>query len=110
MSSKPTTRPTVLFVDDEAHIVTLLKVMFRADFEVLSATSGQGALDIIQTRKVHVIVSDQRMPGMSGTELLAKVSKLSPGTMRILLTGYSDLAAMVGSINEGEIYRFVHKP
>ncbi|MBK8337217.1 MAG: response regulator [Sterolibacteriaceae bacterium] len=105
-----TIKPTVLFVDDEPHIVNLLKMMFRADYEVMSATSGEGALDIVQTRKVHVIVSDQRMPGMLGTELLAQVRKLSPGTMRILLTGYSDLAAMVGSINEGEIYRFVNKP
>ncbi len=103
-------KPTVLFVDDEAHIVNLLKIMFRTDYEVYSATSGAAALDIIQSRKVDVIVSDQRMPGMSGTEVLAKVRRLSPGTMRILLTGYSDLAAMVGSINEGEIFRFVSKP
>ncbi|MCB1929736.1 MAG: response regulator [Rhodocyclaceae bacterium] len=103
-------KPTVLFVDDEAQIVNLLKIMFRADYEVYSATSGAAALDIIQSRKVDVIVSDQRMPGMTGTELLAKVRRLSPGTMRILLTGYSDLAAMVGSINEGEIFRFVSKP
>ena len=103
-------KPTVLFVDDEAQIVNLLKIMFRADYEVYSATSGAAALDIIQSRKVDVIVSDQRMPGMTGTELLSKVRRLSPGTMRILLTGYSDLAAMVGSINEGEIFRFISKP
>ncbi len=106
----PSQKPTVLFVDDEVQIVNLLKIIFRGDYEVFSATSGQAALDIVQSRKVDVIVSDQRMPGMTGTELLAKVRRLSPGTMRILLTGYSDLAAMVGSINEGEIYRFVSKP
>ena len=103
-------KPAVLFVDDEVHIVSLLKIMLRSDCDVVSAISGAAALDIIQSRKIDVIVSDQRMPGMTGTELLAKVRRLSPGTMRILLTGYSDLAAMVGSINDGEIFRFVSKP
>ena len=103
-------KASILFVDDEVHVVNLLKVMFRNDYEVFTATSGDAALDIIQSRKIDVIVSDQRMPNILGTELLGKVKALSPGTMRILLTGYSDLAAMVGSINEGEIYRFINKP
>ena len=103
-------KASILFVDDEVHVVNLLKIMFRNDYEVFTATSGDAALDIIQSRKIDVIVSDQRMPNILGTELLGKVKALSPGTMRILLTGYSDLAAMVGSINEGEIYRFINKP
>ncbi|MFT3962893.1 response regulator [Propionivibrio sp.] len=103
-------KASVLFVDDEVHIVNLLKIMFRNDYEVFTATSGDAALEIVQARQIDVIVSDQRMPGMLGTELLGKVKARSPRTMRILLTGYSDLAAMVGSINEGEIYRFINKP
>lgn len=106
MSSKA----RVLFVDDEVSVVNLLKVMFRNDYDVLTATSGESALDLIQSHRTDVIVSDQRMPNMLGTELLSKVKVLSPGTMRILLTGYSDLAAMVGSVNEGEVYRFINKP
>ena len=103
-------KASLLFVDDEVHVVNLLKIMFRNDYEVFVATSGDAALDIVRSRKIDVIVSDQRMPGMLGTELLGKVKTFSPQTMRILLTGYSDLAAMVGSINEGEIYRFINKP
>jgi serine/threonine-protein kinase len=103
-------RPRVLFVDDEECIVNLLKLMFRATCEVFTATSGAAALKIIEAQEIDVIVSDQRMPGMLGIELLTAVRKRSPNTMRILLTGYSDLAAIVGSVNEGEVFRFVNKP
>jgi serine/threonine-protein kinase len=77
---------------------------------VHTAISGQEALGIIAAQPIDVIVSDQRMPEMLGTELLAKVRKCSPATMRILLTGYSDLAAIVGSVNDGEVFRFINKP
>lgn len=100
----------LLFVDDEERVVNLLKMMFRATHEVFTATSGAQALEIIAANDIQVIISDQRMPGMLGTELLQAVRKNSPGTMRILLTGYSDLAAIVGSVNDGEIFRFVNKP
>ena len=100
----------ILFVDDEERVVNLLKMMFRSTHEVFTATSGKAALEIIETHSIQVIVSDQRMPGMLGTELLSTVRKVSPNTMRILLTGYSDLAAIVGSVNDGEIFRFVNKP
>ena len=100
----------LLFVDDEERVVNLLKMMFRATHEVFTATSGAEALEIIAANEIQVIVSDQRMPGMLGTELLLAVRKKSPSTMRILLTGYSDLAAIVGSVNDGEIFRFVSKP
>jgi DNA-binding NtrC family response regulator len=100
----------LLFVDDEERVVNLLKMMFRTTHEVFTATSGAEALEIIAANEIQVIVSDQRMPGMLGTELLLAVRKKSPDTMRILLTGYSDLAAIVGSVNDGEIFRFVNKP
>jgi DNA-binding NtrC family response regulator len=105
-----TVKATVLFVDDEERVVSLLRVMFLGSYNVLTATSGQDALRILRERAVHVIVSDQRMPGLAGIELLSKVRELSPNTVRILLTGYADLAAMVGSINEGAVYRFINKP
>jgi response regulator RpfG family c-di-GMP phosphodiesterase len=100
----------VLFVDDEERIVNLLKIMFRMNYEVFTATNGNDALNIIAQQHIHVIVSDQRMPEMMGIDLLTKVRERSPDTMRILLTGYSDLSAIVGSVNDGEVFRFINKP
>jgi serine/threonine-protein kinase len=103
-------RARVLFVDDEERILTALKNIFRAKYHVLTAANGQEALDFIKKFRIPVIVSDQRMPGMQGVELLRQARELSPDSVRILLTGYSDLASIVGSINEGEVYRFISKP
>lgn len=102
--------PRVLFVDDEERILSALKLLFRQQYEVHVATEGAQALELMAKHHFHVIVSDQRMPTMTGTELLAKARVASPDTVRILLTGYSDLAAIVGSVNEGEVYRFASKP
>jgi DNA-binding NtrC family response regulator len=104
------TRASVLFVDDEERIVNLLRIMFRSTYDVSVATSGPDAIKLMKSRKFHVVVSDQRMPGMSGIELLSHVAKESPNTVRMLLTGYSDLAAIVGSVNDGEVFRFLNKP
>ena len=103
-------RARVLFVDDEERILTALKTIFRGRYHVLTAANGKEALDFISKFKIPVIVSDQRMPGMLGVELLRRARDLSPDSVRILLTGYSDLASIVGSINEGEVYRFISKP
>lgn len=103
-------KASLLFVDDEERVTKLLKMIFRSDYEVWTATSGRAALEIISRQAIDVVVSDQRMPGMTGIELLAEIRKVSPATMRILLTGYSDLAAILGSVNEGEVFRFVNKP
>ena len=100
----------ILFVDDEERILNALKSIFRSRYHVFTATSGDQAFEFLQKFRVHLIVSDQRMPGMLGVELLRRSKELSPNTVRILLTGYSDLASIVGSINEGEVYRFINKP
>lgn len=100
----------ILFVDDEERILTALKSVFRGKYHVFTATSGDQAFEFLKRFRVHLIVSDQRMPGMLGVELLRRAKELSPNTVRILLTGYSDLASIVGSINEGEVYRFINKP
>lgn len=100
----------ILFLDDEERIVNLLKMMFRRDYDVYTAIDGHEALKIIEDNDILVVVSDQRMPNMTGIEFLAQVRKRSPGTMRILLTGYSELTAIVGSVNDGEVFRFVNKP
>jgi serine/threonine-protein kinase len=77
---------------------------------VFTAENGALALEFVKRFGIHVVVSDQRMPNMTGVELLRQVKELSPNSVRMLLTGYSDLAAIVGSINEGEVFRFVRKP
>jgi serine/threonine-protein kinase len=100
----------VLFVDDEERILTALRSIFRHSYRVLTATNGREAMDIVGKFRPHLVVSDQRMPEMTGVELLRQVKIASPQTVRMLLTGYSDLAAIVGSLNEGEVYRFISKP
>jgi DNA-binding NtrC family response regulator len=105
-----TAKARVLFVDDEPRVLTTMRMLFRSQYEVLVADGGQSALELLKTQPVDVIVSDQRMPGMTGIELLRAARELNPSAMRILLTGYSDLNAIIGSINEGEIFRFINKP
>jgi serine/threonine-protein kinase len=100
----------ILFVDDEERILTALKTIFRGKYHVLTAANGMEALEFIKRFKIPVVVSDQRMPGMLGVELLRRAREISPDSVRILLTGYSDLASIVGSINDGEVYRFISKP
>ena len=102
--------PTVLFVDDEERILRSLRMLFRGKYNVLLTTSGREAIEIVRSRAVHAVVSDQRMPEMLGVDLLREVRNVSPATMRLLLTGYSDLQSIVASVNEGEIFRFVEKP
>jgi serine/threonine-protein kinase len=100
----------ILFVDDEARILTALKSVFGPHYEVFTTVNGREGLDFLEKNQVEVIVSDQRMPEMLGVELLREAKQIAPQTVRILLTGYSDLASIVGSINDGEIYRFISKP
>lgn len=102
--------PAALFVDDEERVVNALRALFRDSFEVETATGGAQALERLKARRFHVLVSDQRMPEMPGVELLRQAKAVAPATVRILLTGYSDLAAIVGSVNDGEVFRFVSKP
>ncbi|MDH2915881.1 MAG: protein kinase [Gallionella sp.] len=100
----------LLIVDDEERILNALKSLFRQRYHVFTTTDGNKALDFITRYQMHVIISDQRMPIMPGVELLRRSREISPHSVRILLTGYSDLAAIVGCINDGEVYRFISKP
>ena len=109
--AEPKTRPALLFVDDERRVLTSMRAMFRRDYDVMLADSGQEALEILQTRDdIHVVVSDQRMPEMTGVELLSTIKEDYPSCMRILLTGYADLGAVEASINESEVFRYLMKP
>ncbi len=104
------TRTNILIVDDEPRIIRTLGRLLRPHYQTFLANSGEEALDILRNNRIHVIVSDQRMPEMTGVELLSRVKQLSPNTTRVLLTGYSDLSAVVNSVNEGEIFRYITKP
>ena len=107
---KSVKKARLLFIDDEERILTALKSRFRDRYHVFTTTDGNKALDFLTRYPMHVIVSDQRMPAMLGVDLLRHSREVSPRSVRILLTGYSDLAAIVGSINDGEVYRFISKP
>ena len=103
-------RPRLLFVDDEQRVLNSMRIMFRRQFDLYLASHGAEALDIVRNKDIDVIVADHRMPKMTGVEVLSQVRTLSPRTVRILLTGYADLDAVEGSINDSEVFRFLTKP
>ncbi len=103
-------RSTLLVVDDEKDITASLADLFRLDYKVITAATAMEALTILKQQEVSVIVADQRMPEMTGSELLAKASALEPDTVRILLTGYADIEAVVKAVNEGNIFFYLTKP
>ena len=100
----------ILFVDDEERILRSLALQFRREYEVLTESDPLRALERLKSERVQIIVSDQRMPQMSGAELLAQARQIAPDTLRILLTGYSDLDAAVEALNSGGIFRYLTKP
>ena len=102
---------TLLLVDDEENIVAALRRLLRAEgWLLLSATSAEQALQLLARHEVDVILSDQRMPGMTGVELLRRVRQLYPETIRLVLSGYTELQSITDAINEGAIYKFLAKP
>jgi DNA-binding NtrC family response regulator len=110
MSAVVALRPLrLLFVDDEARITRALRALFR-DFETHVTNDPADAPRIATERDIDVVVCDQRMPGMTGVDCLREIRQLAPRAMRILLTGFSDLKAVLGSVNESEVFRFVSKP
>jgi DNA-binding NtrC family response regulator len=100
----------ILLVDDEPMILSSLSRLLEDDYVVHTAGGGAQALEIVRREAIKVVISDQRMPGMLGHEVLRQVKTLSPNTIRMLLTGYSDLDAIISSVNAGEIFRYINKP
>jgi putative nucleotidyltransferase with HDIG domain len=102
---------TVLFVDDEANILSAIERLFvERDFRLLTADCAEQAFALLRTLDISVLVSDHRMPGMSGIDLLARSSQVSPDTIQVLMTAFADLQTAVAAINRSEIFRFVAKP
>jgi two-component system, probable response regulator PhcQ len=109
--SSDTNIATILLVDDEPNVTDALKRAFRREpYELLTATSALAAQQILERQHVDVVVSDEQMPGMSGSEFLSSVRKQFSHTIRMILSGQASLEAAVRAINEGEVYRFFLKP
>ncbi|MBE9546760.1 MAG: response regulator [Proteobacteria bacterium] len=104
-------RYTVLCVDDEESVLSSMRrLLRREDYQFLTASSGEEGLKILAENDVHLVVSDQRMPQVSGTEFLAVVKERYPDVIRVILTGYTDVNSITESINKGHVYKFLLKP
>ena len=102
---------TLLLVDDEENIISaLVRLLYRSGYNILRANSGKKGLELLANNRVGVIISDQRMPEMTGMEFLSQVKELYPNTVRIVLSGYADLDSVMDAINHGAIYKFITKP
>jgi len=102
---------TILLVDDEANVLSALtRALFDEPCEIVTATSAAKALELMTEQQFKVVISDERMVGMQGSEFLSRVQELYPNTIRILLTGHATLEAAMKAVNEGGVYRFFTKP
>lgn len=103
-------RHAILVVDDEPDVVQSVKDLLRLDYTVHGATSAQGGMQILEEHPIDVIMTDQRMPEMTGVEFLKKVRGPHPDATRLLFTGYADISAVIAAINQGNVYRYITKP
>src|SRR5437867_9377372 len=101
---------TILVVDDEPDVVKSIQDLLRFDYKVLGATRATDGLKILGEQPVHVVLTDQRMPEMTGVEFLRHLREVYPDTVRLLVTGYADIRAVIDAINEGNVYRYITKP
>lgn len=101
---------TILAVDDEPANLRMLERLFHHEYKVLTATSGEQALDLLREADVSLIITDQRMPGMSETDLLRLSLASHPYAVKIILTGYTDIEALIDAINTSRVHKFVSKP
>lgn len=111
MTDATHTSHTILLVDDEVNVINALRrTLRRDDYTILTANSGEEGLALLAMHEVGIIISDQRMPHMTGVEFLRRVKILYPKTLRIVLSGYTELESITSAINEGAIYKFLTKP
>lgn len=100
----------VLYIDDEPNNVTSFKAAFRRIFNIFTAESAEEGRIILETEPIHVILSDQRMPKMTGIEFFQSILDTHPEPIRILITGYTDITAVIDAINVGQVYKYLSKP
>ena len=101
---------TLLIVDDEPDVLLCLRGLFRKRYDVLTATAPNAALDLLDTQEVHVVICDQRLPGMSGTDFLVEVNRRRPDVVAMMITGYTDITSVTDAINRGHVFRYITKP
>ena len=102
---------TLLIVDDEPNVIKSVKrLLFETDYKILTAESGEKGLTMFEGNEIDLVISDYRMPGMNGVEFLREVRERYPDTIRLILSGYADVAAVVEAINDGQVYKFISKP
>src|SRR5512135_2125188 len=107
---KRTAKHCLLIVDDEPNVCDSVHDLLRREFRVLKAHGAEEGYRLMQEEEVHIVMSDQRMPQITGVELLAKVKSKHPQAVRMLFTGFADLESIIAAINQGHIYRFLKKP
>jgi response regulator RpfG family c-di-GMP phosphodiesterase len=100
----------ILYVDDEENNLVSFKATFRVKYKIFTAIGGEEAIKIMEANHIHIVITDQRMPGMTGVEFLEKILEKFPEPMRILLTGYADLNAVIDAVNKGKIFHYLSKP
>ncbi|MEM1137972.1 MAG: adenylate/guanylate cyclase domain-containing protein [Bacteroidota bacterium] len=100
----------ILYVDDEQQNLISFKAAFRREYKIMTAVSGKEAIEILRDQDVQLIISDQRMPEMTGVEFLEKVLPVYPDAIRMILTGFSDVEAIIDAINKGKVFRYITKP
>ena len=102
--------PTILIVDDEQHVLNSINRTLRHDYNVILSLDGNSALQVLREQKVSAILADQRMPGLTGSEFFREAIKIQPDTARVLITGYSDIEAVIQAVNDGQIFYYIEKP
>lgn len=103
-------RITVVYVDDEVHNLNSFKATFRKEFNVLTAGSASEALEIMKKHQVHIVITDQRMPEITGVDLLITVLEKYPDVLRVLLTGFTELTAVAEALSKGQVHYRMEKP
>ncbi|OJW84251.1 MAG: two-component system response regulator [Bacteroidetes bacterium 46-16] len=100
----------ILYVDDEVNNLISFKATFRVKYNVFTAISGEEAIKILEANEINIIITDQRMPNMTGVEFLESILEKHPDPMRVLLTGYADMNAVIDAVNKGKIFHYLSKP
>ncbi len=100
----------ILYVDDEEHNLHSFKAVFRREYNIYSALSGEEGIEILKNNNINLIITDQRMPGMTGIQFLEKIVPQYPDVIRMILTGFSDMDAIIDAINTGRVFRYINKP
>lgn len=102
--------PTILIVDDEQHVLNSINRTLKHEYNVILSLEGKSALQVLREQEVSTILADQRMPGLTGSDFLSEARKIQPDTTRVLITGYSDIEAVIQAVNDGQIFYYIEKP